>query len=328
MSYNTYFNTEKTILTFGFYFNKPIDDFIFPDTLQTVVFGYEFNQNIDNVKFPVSLTMIVYDYCFRQSFSKTPQSILSILRYKHSRYNFITNNKNKLPESIETIDNFFLSNNSGTNFSTYSSLKNLTIDTGYDPPPFKCNATNLVFPKSLKTIKFGTNFNISIDYIKFYNNLHTITFGDRFNQPLENVLFPDSIKRMEFGNNFNQSFNNTLLPKGLQIIKFGKAFNQSLDKVILPNNLQSIIFGEKFNQSLDKVVFPDSINWIAFRNDYDQYLNNLPLGLKKISFAKINKDLTNLPFGLEQIEIEVFHYNSSIDKIKKLPINCEVKKWY
>lgn len=349
MSSDIYYNEDKTKLIFSFYFNEPIDNFDFPNTLKTIVFGHCFNQNIDNVKFPDSLVTIVFDSSFQQKIDniKFPDSLETIIfnagdswffhnyikpklllgSLLYNDTNVSIQLKKKSQKNVETINNFCLYDNVSNNLSDYTSLKNLTITT-LNQNSYKYYTTNLVLPESLETITFGKNFNVNIDYIKFYNNLRIITFGDAFNQPLENVSFPQSVLTISFGDSFDKSLNNVKLPTNLQTLKFGKNFNQSLDKVILPQKLESMIFGEKFNQLLNNVIFPDSLSWIAFGHDYSQQLNNLPPFLKKLSFSKITGDLTNLPFTLEEIEIEVFYYNSSVNKIKKIPLGCEVKKWY
>jgi len=348
MAENMHYNSDKTTLTFSFYFNEPIDNFEFSENLRTIIFGYSFNQNIDNVKLPNFLITIVFDCCFSHRIDKVkfPDSLESIVMKNHYPYidSYLGPNlsskkilctdvgmtiqlKNKLSIDTENMDNFCIGDNVSNDLSMYTSLKNLTVTVEYYYS-WKFSTTNLVLPQSLETITFGKNFNVRIDYIRFYNNLHTIIFGDSFNQSLENVSFPPSIKNITFGIAFNMSLNEVKLPVNLETLKFGKNFNQSLDKVFFGNSLQSIIFGEKFNQSLDKVLFPESLQWIAFGYEYNQSLDNLPQTLKKLSFSQIYSDLTNTPFSLELIEIEVFYYNSSLKKIKKIPNGCEIVKWY
>ena len=51
---------EENNLIFDNNFNQPLDDFKFPDSLQSIIFRYSFNQNIDKVKFPDSLQSITF----------------------------------------------------------------------------------------------------------------------------------------------------------------------------------------------------------------------------------------------------------------------------
>ena len=82
---------EKNNLIFDNNFNQPLDDFKFPDSLQSITFGEDFNQNIDKVTFPDSLQILTFGYEFNQNIDKVkfPNSLQSItfIKYQNNTLN-------------------------------------------------------------------------------------------------------------------------------------------------------------------------------------------------------------------------------------------------
>jgi len=96
-------NLSKSIeyIDFGNNFNRPIDKYVFPDSLKILNLGTSFNQPIDKVKFPDSLQELIFG-SFDQPIDKVkfPDS-LKILNLGNSFNQPI--DKVKFPDSLETI---------------------------------------------------------------------------------------------------------------------------------------------------------------------------------------------------------------------------------
>ncbi|CAN0029213.1 unnamed protein product, partial [Ascophyllum nodosum] len=52
--------------SFGFDFNQPVDNVVWPSSLQKLIFGHDFNQPIENVVLPSSLQQLSFGYTFNQ----------------------------------------------------------------------------------------------------------------------------------------------------------------------------------------------------------------------------------------------------------------------
>ncbi len=77
---NTY-SIHNNKLTFVDYFNKNIDDFVFPDNIKHIIFGEYFDQKIDNIIFPENLHTIIFGKCFDQNIDnvKFPENLHTII---------------------------------------------------------------------------------------------------------------------------------------------------------------------------------------------------------------------------------------------------------
>eukprot|EP00435_Cladocopium_sp_Y103_P061655 s110_g23.t1 len=62
--------------------------------------------------------------------------------------------------------------------------------------------------------------------------LQTLKFGFEFDRSLDGVSLPDSLQTLVFGGRFDQSLEHTNLPSGLKELVLGDGFDQSLDKVV------------------------------------------------------------------------------------------------
>ena len=121
-------------LRFDMVFDEPVDDYKFPESLQSIEFSYNFNQNIDKVKFPDSLQSITFGYNFNQNIDKVkfPNSLQSIYFGKHFNQNidkvlffnssdsitFRNYNNNLLNDKIKEIKIYHL-NEPMTNLSLF-----------------------------------------------------------------------------------------------------------------------------------------------------------------------------------------------------------------
>jgi hypothetical protein len=87
------FPQNLTHLTFGYYFNKKIDNL--PKNLTHLTFGYYFNQKVDN--FPKNLTHLTFDHYFNKKLDNLPKNL------KYLQIKWYYNNKIILPKSLKEL---------------------------------------------------------------------------------------------------------------------------------------------------------------------------------------------------------------------------------
>ena len=137
--------------------------------------------------------------------------------------------------------------------------------------------------QGVNVIRFGDEFNQSINKIVWFRGIEKIIFGNAFNQPIDKVEFPDSLTSIQFGDSFNQPvgktglFSRVKFPANLKSIVFGKKFNQPIDSVVWNERLVQISFGEGFNQPIDKVRWNKKLDTVLFDRNYRYSLRSLIL---------------------------------------------------
>ncbi|CAM9535492.1 unnamed protein product [Ectocarpus sp. 6 AP-2014] len=155
--------------------------------------------------------------------------------------------------------------------------------------------TDVVWPRDLRRLSFGDNFNGSIDGVRWPARLEVIWLGQSFNHPVENVEWP-SLKQLRFGRAFDQDVERVRWPSGLEqlvfgnqfnrpiagmkewppsllVLSFGHAFNQGVAGVTLPPRLEFLEFGQDFNHSIDELSLPPTLQHIRFSHKFDQDLD-------------------------------------------------------
>mmetsp|Transcript_89355 Transcript_89355/g.168322 ORF Transcript_89355/g.168322 Transcript_89355/m.168322 type:complete len:296 (-) Transcript_89355:168-1055(-) len=142
--------------------------------------------------------------------------------------------------------------------------------------------SHLIWWYALQSLRFGVDFNHSIDKLKLPDGLQSLEFGYRFNQKMHKVKLPDGLRSLEFGEKFNQSMDRVKLPDSLQRLRFGgflnlARFNQRMDKVKLPDGLRSLKFGDEFNQSMQSVKLPNGLQSLEFGKAFNQSMDNVDL---------------------------------------------------
>ena len=148
----------------------------------------------------------------------------------------------------------------------------------------------LAFYDSIKSLKFGLNFNNEGKPLTrglLPVNIETIYFGDSFDngrKSLTSGLFPDSLKSLSFGDNFNNGnrpIRSHFFPNRLESLTFGDGFNngnQPLVPGLFPDSLLSLEFGEYFsngNKPLQPNRFPKNLQSIRFGDSFNN--GGLPL---------------------------------------------------
>lgn len=185
------------------------------------------------------------------------------------------------------------------------------------------------YPLSLEYIKFGMNFNQSIDYLPptlkylilgecFNQNLNNIPISieyisvdSMFNQPIDNLS--DNIKELYlYSDNFN--FPICKLPKNLEKLKI-----YTYKDIILDNNcfaelttLKEVDLRYGFNSSLDNIKWSDSIKILKLKESFNQRLDNLPKNLESIEVCMdfdLNENIISLLTTLKE-----FIYNDRYPK--------------
>jgi hypothetical protein len=130
------------------------------------------------------------------------------------------------------------------------------------------------FNRKINNIEFPNNLGFSI-HIKFPKNVKSIQFGYEFDQSLDNINFPDSLEIIKFGSKFNKSLDNVKFPDSVKEISFGEDnnwsdFNQSIKNIVFPASLKKFInFGE-CSDEIEDIQFPKTIEIIKLgRNEDD-----------------------------------------------------------
>ena len=166
------------------------------------------------------------------------------------------------------------------------------------------------FPKTLKSISFGYEFNQNIDNVSFPKGLTHLKFGQSFNQGIEYpVTFPESLTHLKFGDSFNQKI--AYFPKSLTHLKFGRSFGRSLVESLgrsfthnigmlasLKNLTHLTLKG--YNQAIGPGVLPARLTHLTLGPDFEH-----TLGLGVLPRSLTHLYLSNA-FNEKQIENCVF----------------------
>ncbi len=148
----------------------------------------------------------------------------------------------------------------------------------------------VVFPISLRVLKFGKYFNQPVDDIKFPEGLESLQFGMSFNQPVNQLQLPMGLKHLVFGQGFNQPCHDLKLPPGLLRLVFGLSFSQiwpsfpeSLEHLSmgwsnlpleeLPPRLKRLFLGPGFQQPLHTVRLPPTLELLVLSYSYQRLIH-------------------------------------------------------
>ena len=126
------------------------------------------------------------------------------------------------------------------------------------------------YNKNKKKLIFPSHFNEKI--ISFPKELKYLTFGNDFNQQVGDNL-PNSVTHLIFGACFNQPIDN--LPSSITHLIFGACFNQKIDN--LPGNLIYLKFGQSFSKIVTNL--PTSLEIISVcNNEQKKLIKRVPFG--------------------------------------------------
>lgn len=190
-----------------------------------------------------------------------------------------------LPNSVEV---FKLNNDLAIIQYFPKTLKKLYIDVD-DYSNYPHNLEHLI---SLEKLVFGKYANPNIDDLKLPSNLKILKFGSNFDgsiESIEKLKLPDSLEilSMEDCEKCNYPINNFKLLKNLKYLSFGQEFNHPIDNVVFPEGLKVIKFGVKFNQPLNNFKIPPSLEKISFGGEFDKLITNFNFSKKAKKLIKI-----------------------------------------
>ena len=146
------------------------------------------------------------------------------------------------------------------------------------------------YNKNKKKLIFPSHFNEKI--ISFPKELKYLTFGNDFNQQVGDNL-PNSVTHLIFGACFNQPIDN--FPQNLTHLTFDLRFDQPINN--LPSSITHLIFGACFNQKIDNL--PGNLIYLKFGQSFSKIVTNLPTSLEIISVCnnEQKKLIKRVPFG-------------------------------
>lgn len=109
-----------------------------------------------------------------------------------------------------------------------------------------------------------------VDEVNWPKSLKQLTFGRNFNQPIHDVIFPVSLVRLDLGDSFNKAIAGVTWPESLEQITFGQAFSQDIDSSKWPPRLKKLAFGGSFNRCVDLVQWPPMLTELTFGREFNQ----------------------------------------------------------
>ena len=151
---------------------------------------------------------------------------------------------------------------------------------------------------NLGSLRFGDDFNESLDGVVWPRGLRRLVLGEGFDQPVDGVRWPPSLTEVTFSVSFNQPISAVAWPPSLQQLTFGLLFDQPIDRVALPPSLRRLIFEGSFNQPIQGVSWPPRLEELTFKfcrsrsrcvvSAFNQPLQGVewPESLKELTFGR------------------------------------------
>jgi hypothetical protein len=214
-----HFFTDKLVkIVFGSNFSQSLMNVTLPESLKHLEFGKNYNQCLDDVKLPDSIEFLhmggeyAYPYNFR---------LPACLKV------FIMNNKYN-----DTLAG--LKMNDCLEVFHFGNLYNKHL-----------NKDEFMFPDSVKVIKFGNDYNCTVENFVLPSQLEVLEFNFRWNQPLDPLIFPESLKALILGSWFRQSIEHVKFNKGLELFQVGQCFEHNIPIGHFDTSTK-IIVGNKF----------------------------------------------------------------------------------
>ncbi|EGC40598.1 hypothetical protein DICPUDRAFT_73890 [Dictyostelium purpureum] len=198
-----------TSISFGLIYNKPFFPNSLPSSLKTLHLGYSFNQPLENL--PISLTKLILGAEFNQPLRI--QSLTALKTLLLGRDYNLPFDQESLPQSLETIEFGFFFNQKLSNLPL--SIKKIVFSRDFNIPIDQ----SLAHLPLLEVLEFGRKFNQNIFPDTFPKSLKTLIFGTEFNKPIENCI-PTSVTSITFGLEFKQPIES--IPKSTNIISASK----------------------------------------------------------------------------------------------------------
>ena len=172
-------------------------------------------------------------------------------------------------------------------FSFNGNIENLPVSITHIRFGWNFNTKIKNLPPGLIEIKFGNDFNQRLYNIEgnaiFPKTLRLIHFGYNFNQEIGNnkmKFIPDGVEEIIFGHLFDKSIgikNLSLLPNNLLKCRLGGNFNREINYrniSYIPNSVEYLVFGYHFNQMIE-IKFSENLKYLFFGNTFNQPLKDM-----------------------------------------------------
>lgn len=209
---STVWSTSLQKLTFGYSYNRALDDVELPSSLRELAFGRYFDQPIENVVWPDSLEQVVFGRHFNKDINNAewPASLVRL-----------------------SLGDSFNHPIGGVRWPAF--LRQLNL--GWK---FNQDITDVHWPASLQQLSFGDHFNQPLDRVYWPESLRKLSLGWSFNHPLFNVwTWPDCLEVIVLAVN-PRSYSHTLVgvrwPASLK--KLTVCYGLALDPNMVPNRAE------------------------------------------------------------------------------------------
>ncbi|CAN0044122.1 unnamed protein product, partial [Scytosiphon promiscuus] len=259
----------------------PMEQVIFPASLQELTFGCYFNQRIDRVVWPASLKQLTFGRIFNQPIEKVvwPTSLQQLTF--GNRFNYPIQ-RTQWPASLRRLEFGYFFDQAVEGVAWPDSLRQLSFGDSFNKP-----LEGAVMPVSLTDFTLGAYFNQPIERVTWPKAIGALSFGDDFNHPIEGVTWPDSIRELSFGDDFNHPIEGVKWPDSITELSFGDDFNHPIEGVTWPDSITELSFRMEFNQPIEGVIWPSSITNISFGAEFNQPVEGVtwPAGLEALSLG-------------------------------------------
>jgi hypothetical protein len=305
-------------LEFGEQFNQPLTVNVLPITLTHLVFGDNFNQTLNIGILPLNLSHLVFGKCFNQKITEgmLPANLKKLV-FGHDFHHLFL--ERELPKNLTHLS---FGQNNDLWIDDFDSYYNSRFDKN-------------VLPINLKYLYLGDYFNQALSENTFPSNLTYLQFGRSFNKPINKNVLPPNLTHLVFGYNFNKPWDRYMLPQSLLHLQFGlpcdsnfsykkkrnylSEFNQQFKKNDLPPNLLKLVLGHHFNQLIYPGVLPSKLTDLTFGSSFDQPLDLdvLPTNLIHLDLGyKFNRTLPKNILPSNLLELVFSHcFNQPLDMI-------------
>lgn len=170
-----------------------------------------------------------------------------------------------LPETLKSLEISVIQQQPIQTLRTFidilpSNLEYLLID-GPIPFPLPCN-----IPETLKTIKFGDNYNeiVRVDILSFF--ITRLEFGDGFNQYFDPVTcFPKSLKYIRMGSAYQKSQILRYLPLGSNFVRWEISNSYRYKRQLLHNYPNKVFIYDSVDEQQSIPTIPNELFDICSR---------------------------------------------------------------
>lgn len=127
------------------------------------------------------------------------------------------------------------------NLNPFQNLYKLEFDNYYNQPFTTSHSQKIVFPLSLRHIKFGKCFNQEIDYLP--DHIEIIEFDSFSYFNIETKKYPNNLKYIKYGSRFSKSID--YLPDTVEQIDMKNSFFNLTPILKLPSRIKFLVVNRK-----------------------------------------------------------------------------------